>query len=168
MDEQGVVPEAIDFEVGKVVSSRWRVERKLGVGGCGVVYEVRDLQTPSKQSLAALKVETNNQEDGGVLKIEAEVLKRLQDRKHTIRLLQAGKRPDYSFVVLTLCGPDLLKLKETRNLARFSESTTLRLGVLVLYSIKQLHEVGYIHRDIKPGNVTLGWEPRGQSPLLPH
>ncbi|KAI6189086.1 Tau-tubulin kinase 2 [Aphelenchoides besseyi] len=154
MDAAGVVPAAINFDEGKIVSNRWRIEKRLGIGAYGVVYQVADLSRSN--SMAALKVEVNGQEEGGMLKIEAEVLKRLETRPNTIRLFQAGKRPEYSFLAITLCGADLVKLRETHKLSKFSESTTLRIGVHCLYSIKQLHECGYVHRDIKPANCLLG------------
>lgn len=52
---------------------------------------------------AALKVESNSLDDGGVLKLEADVLKKLANRKKCIRLIHAGKRVKYSFIVMTLC-----------------------------------------------------------------
>lgn len=125
---------------------------KLGAGGCGAVYEVAD---PTRTEFkAALKVEANNIEDGGVLKLEAEVLKKLSARSKCIRLLGAGKRKNYSFIVMTLCGPDLMFLKRyvvvdsvteqkvpcmyKRHESRFSAETAVRIGVHALYAIKQV------------------------------
>uniref|UniRef100_A0A914YJZ4 Protein kinase domain-containing protein n=1 Tax=Panagrolaimus superbus TaxID=310955 RepID=A0A914YJZ4_9BILA len=70
----------------------------LGAGGCGAVYEVACLTR--KNFTAALKVEANNIEDGGVLKLEAEVLAKLKNRDNVIRLIDAGKRQKYRYVVL--------------------------------------------------------------------
>ncbi|CAD5232113.1 unnamed protein product [Bursaphelenchus xylophilus] len=155
--------ELVEFKIGKVVCGRWKVMEKLGAGGCGAVYEVAD---PNRlRYRAALKVESNNIEDGGVLKLEAEVLKKLSSRKKCIRLLHAGKRKSYSFIVMTLCGPDLMFLKRVdtdkksmfkHSDNRFSVETTVRIGVHALYAIKQLHEIGYVHRDVKPGNMVIG------------
>uniref|UniRef100_A0AC34GA48 Protein kinase domain-containing protein n=1 Tax=Panagrolaimus sp. ES5 TaxID=591445 RepID=A0AC34GA48_9BILA len=128
----------IKFKPGKVVCGKWKVLEMLGSGGCGAVYEVTSLSR--KNFTAALKVEANNIEDGGVLKLEAEVLAKLKNRENVIRLIDAGKRQKYSFIVITLCGPDLMFLKRVHS----------------LFAIKQLHEIGYTHRDVKPGNMVVG------------
>uniref|UniRef100_A0A7E4VI74 non-specific serine/threonine protein kinase n=1 Tax=Panagrellus redivivus TaxID=6233 RepID=A0A7E4VI74_PANRE len=154
MDENENIPYQIDFSNGRVVSGRWKVLSRIGTGAYGVVYSVQDIQ---KQHLvAALKVELNQEQENSMLKIEFEVLNKLQERPYTIRLYGAGKRTDYSFIVLTLCGADLAKLKSEKKIAKFTESTIYRVGVHALYAIKQLHEVGYVHRDIKPQNFVIG------------
>lgn len=45
--------ELIQFKPGKIVSGRWKIAEKLGSGGCGVVYEVTDINR--KGFNAALK-----------------------------------------------------------------------------------------------------------------
>ncbi len=57
----------------------------------------------------------------------------------------------YSYVVMSLLGPNLMQLKKMCKANTFSAATTNRIGVHALYAIKQLHEIGYVHRDIKPG-----------------
>ncbi|VDM43958.1 unnamed protein product [Toxocara canis] len=164
--EEGCAPPP-DFKAGKdlfveVVNGRWRVTEKIGAGGCGAVYEVSDVK--NKRFSAALKVESNSVGDEGVLKLEAEVLRRLCSLSaHVIRLISAGKRLKYSFLVMTLCGPDLMFLRRMRGVNKydheqdhFSLETTLRIGVHCLYAIKQVHEIGFVHRDVKPGNMVIG------------
>lgn len=56
-----------------------------------------------KNFTAALKVEANNIEDGGVLKLEAEVLVKLKNRDNVIRLVDAGKRKSYWYAYSSLC-----------------------------------------------------------------
>ncbi|VDK85468.1 unnamed protein product, partial [Cylicostephanus goldi] len=85
--------DAIAFANGKVVCGRWKVLARLGAGGCGSVYKVEDLQR--KGYIAALKAEAIVEDDSGVLKLEAAVLKKLANRKNVIRLLMAGKRSKY-------------------------------------------------------------------------
>ncbi|KAI6226513.1 Protein kinase domain-containing protein [Aphelenchoides fujianensis] len=67
------------------------------------------------------------------------------------------------FITMTLCGPDLMFLKRVkgkngnkRDPDRFSAQTVLRIGVQALYQIKVLHEAGFVHRDVKPGNMVIG------------
>lgn len=52
---------------------------------------------------------------------------------------------------MSLLGPNLVQLKKRCEVNTFTAGTTNRIGVHALYAIKQLHEIGYVHRDIKPG-----------------
>uniref|UniRef100_A0A8R1XRZ3 non-specific serine/threonine protein kinase n=2 Tax=Onchocerca TaxID=6281 RepID=A0A8R1XRZ3_ONCVO len=145
MGDEDEIP---DFRPGKVIHGQWKIVEKIGAGGCGAVYEVESAFLP----------------DGGVLKLEAYVLGKLSTAsKHTIRLLHSGKRPKYSFMVMTLCGPDLMFLRKMKGINKirrdddhFSFETTLRIAVHCLFAIKMLHEVGFVHRDVKPGNMVIG------------
>ncbi|RCN48324.1 hypothetical protein ANCCAN_05613, partial [Ancylostoma caninum] len=140
------------FPPGKIIGGRWRIIDKLGEGGMGAVYKVVDRNR--KNFYGAMKVEDGRFE-GGVLKLEVYVLRKLENMKHTVKLYDSGKRRHYCFMVMTLCGRDLMTLKYMSR-KRFSESTTLRLAISTLYAIKQIHEIGYVHRDIKPGNFLIG------------
>ncbi|KAK6752933.1 hypothetical protein RB195_003996 [Necator americanus] len=140
------------FSKGKVVNARWRIVGKLGEGGMGAVYKVEDKNR--KKFLAAMKVE-DDEIEGGVIKLEVFILQKLQPMKDTIRLYDFGKRKKYSFMVMSLLGKDLMMLKRKAG-KQLSESTILRVAVSTLYAIKQVHEIGYVHRDIKPGNFLIG------------
>uniref|UniRef100_A0A914ZJJ9 Protein kinase domain-containing protein n=2 Tax=Parascaris univalens TaxID=6257 RepID=A0A914ZJJ9_PARUN len=141
----------IDLRIGKIVGKRWQIIEKLGEGGCGSVYKVQDIHTMAK---AALKAESNCIAGGSVLKLEVQILKRLQGRRYVAQLLQSAKRTLYSYVVMTLYGHSLNFL--LRRCRCCSTSTQVRVGINILYGIKQLHEVGFVHRDIKPANLAVG------------
>lgn len=144
----------IDFCEGKVINKRWVIEKKLGEGSCATVYKVHDLTNTRVR--AALKVEARSDDSFGVLKKEVAVMQKLQCRKHTVRLLYAGRREYYSYVVMSLFGVNLVQLKRKCNVETFTAATTIRIGVHGLYAIKQLHEIGYVHRDVKPANMVIG------------
>ena len=42
----------------------------------------------------------------------------------------------------------------------FSLSTTLRLGYQILKGIEAIHDVGFLHRDVKPSNFAVGRTPQ--------
>ncbi|PAV85930.1 hypothetical protein WR25_05696 [Diploscapter pachys] len=137
----------------KILSNRWKITRKLGEGGCGAVYKVRDLQNPGQ--FAALKVESNYVQGGSVLKLETAVLKALESKPHVARLLAAAKKEHYSYIVMTLYGESLNQLmKKIGNAC--SVSTMTRIGIHCLSGLKYIHDIGYVHRDIKPANLAMG------------
>uniref|UniRef100_A0A0M3HJ65 Protein kinase domain-containing protein n=1 Tax=Ascaris lumbricoides TaxID=6252 RepID=A0A0M3HJ65_ASCLU len=52
---------------------------------------------------------------------------------------------------MTLFGPNLMQLRKNCRTNTLTASTVCRVGIHALYAIKQVHEIGYVHRDIKPG-----------------
>ncbi|KAK5974931.1 Protein kinase domain-containing protein [Trichostrongylus colubriformis] len=126
----------VQMPKGKVISRRWRILRKLGEGGCGAVYKVEDLQTKKE---AALKAESNFVSGGSVLKLEVQILRRLTNKPYVAQLLHSGKRESYSYIVMTLLGESLRHI--TKRLGRiFSVSTQVRIGINVLFGLKQIHD----------------------------
>jgi len=142
------------LEEGKLINKTWKIVGKLGQGGCGAVYEVENTKTGAR---AALKAESNYVAGGTVLKLEAEVLKKLVNHKFVARMLAEGKKKDYCYMVMTLFGDSLHELFKKCG-KKFKVPTQVRLGMQILYGLKQLHEVGYIHRDLKPANLAIGRE----------
>ncbi|CAD5215401.1 unnamed protein product [Bursaphelenchus xylophilus] len=141
-----------DLDIGKPVNKKWVVEAKVGEGACGVVYRVHDVE--NKKIKAALKTEAND--ENGVLRKEANVIKQLQLRKHMVRLIHCGKREQYSYIVMTLYGKNLNQIKKDYELKNFTHGCVCKIAIQALYAIKQVHEVGYIHRDVKPSNMVIG------------
>ena len=60
------------------------------------------------------------------------------------------------FIVMTLLGPDLAKLRNECANRKFSLPTALRVRLQTLGAINELHGLGFISRDIKPGNFAIG------------
>ncbi|CAJ0606195.1 unnamed protein product [Cylicocyclus nassatus] len=136
---------------GSIVAKEWKIVQKLGEGGFGAVFKVVNVED---RSLAAFKIETRKGK-GSVLKLEAKVLRRLEDCPFVPQLLASGKKPGYSYIVMSLLGPSLNKiLKYYGKIC--SISTQVRVGINALYAIKQLHDYGFIHRDLKPANMAVG------------
>ncbi|CAD6197793.1 unnamed protein product [Caenorhabditis auriculariae] len=146
-------PENEDLPVGKIVGKRYRIIKKLGEGGCGCVYKVQDVD--KEEAFHALKVEFHNSTIGSVLKMEVQILQLLEKKRHVAKLIASGKRPTFTYMVMTLLGESLHNLSRKFG-PTINVSTQMRVAICVLYGLKQLHDVGYIHRDLKPANVAAG------------
>ena len=66
------------------------------------------------------------------------------------RFIGCGRNDRFNYVVMQLQGRNLAELRRAQPRGAFSLSTSLRLGLQILKSIESIHEVGFLHRDIKP------------------
>ncbi|CAI2300952.1 unnamed protein product [Caenorhabditis sp. 36 PRJEB53466] len=150
----------VTFSEGKKFGE-WRIGKVLDEGGFGRVYIATNVNDPSK--IAALKAESNEVEGGSAIKLENMILQKLNKNgpaPHIPVVYMCAKRRRYCYMVMTLLGSNLKSLKAKNKVVNngFSRGTWSRVGIQCLYSLKFVHDNGYIHRDIKPQNFLLGNE----------
>jgi len=147
------LPLANDIIKGESGKS-YRLVQVLGEGGYGTVFKAIEEST---NRIVALKAEKWSKT---VLKIELGVLKvtnNAKAAKHFCQLVDHGKQPhEYMFIVMSLLGPDLARLRNEQIDRKFTLSTAVRVGMQTLTAISELHNVGFLSRDVKPGNFAIG------------
>lgn len=155
--------------VGVIVNTdtnRFEIISVLGAGGFGDVYKVRQLDTTNQENVFALKTETSTVGRAlNRLKVEMTILQEceylpMEKRRHFVRLIDRGRTDTFKFIVMQLVGTSIDKLQKQQSKRRFSFSTTVKLGLETLEGISNLHDLGYLHRDIKPQNFTIGLKER--------
>lgn len=131
---------------------RWLITKKLGEGGFGAVYKCSD-----STGEYALKVEGVN-EQIQVLKMEVYVLTELTKRgsRHFCRIEDKGRYGSFNYVVMTLVGKSLQDLRKEGPGQHMSMGSAIGCGIQTLEALEDLHNIGYLHRDVKPGNYTIG------------
>lgn len=139
----------------------WIPLAEIAKGDVGVVFKVRDLEG---KILAAMKVEIIRK---GLKKkhIEMEILDCLRDSPHSLHLIYHSYSNQTRITVMTLAGPTLGVIKNLMK-NKFSDSTILRLAIRTLLTLKDLHEHGYIHRDLEPENIALSYCKSSRSVFL--
>jgi tRNA A-37 threonylcarbamoyl transferase component Bud32 len=140
---------------GQIIADRYRIERLLGQGGMGSVYQAVQLSVERRVALKLLVDESLDQPQH-VTRFEREALAlaRLAD-PHTVRLFDFGtderRRP---FIVMEfLHGCDVADDLARHGPMRWDQA--LQVCRQVLGSLAEAHDAGIIHRDIKPANLFL-------------
>uniref|UniRef100_A0A915PY24 Protein kinase domain-containing protein n=1 Tax=Setaria digitata TaxID=48799 RepID=A0A915PY24_9BILA len=152
MGDLGLKP---NIRIGAIIAEQWTIKKKLGEGSCGTVFLLANISNPKAH--AAMKVEPLMlNRDDEILKMEVFVLKKMQKSKHACRLFSAGRTNTFSYMIMSLLGQNLSDLRYMMPSKRFTTSTSLRLGKQGLQALKDLHNIGFIHRDVKPLNFSLG------------
>ncbi|KAH0787077.1 CK1 family protein kinase [Histomonas meleagridis] len=122
---------------------------KIGQGAFGEIYSAIDQKTGL---IWAIKTEANSSKRK-TLTFEYQILARVQSSPTFPRLGILGHGKDFGFISMELLGPSLATiLKELPN-HNFSFSTGIRASYYILKCIESLHVFGFVHRDIKPGNI---------------
>ncbi|KAF1751082.1 hypothetical protein GCK72_017634 [Caenorhabditis remanei] len=141
------------LQVGQVIRERWKIKAKIGGGGFGEIYEATDVQNHHER--VAIKVESSKATKQ-VLKMEVAVLRRLQGKKHACKFYGCGRNDKFNYLVMSLQGKNLADLRREAPKQCFNLSTAVRVGLQILNGIREIHSIGFLHRDVKPSNFAMG------------
>lgn len=141
------------LQAGQVISGRFRLERLLGRGGMGTVWEARHLSLETQIAIKFLNADLSRRHDV-LARFAREATSAARIRSpHVVGILDSGFTDDgRGFIAMELLrGEDL-----SRRLARFGRLTVNETSLLVAQVCRGLakaHSVGVIHRDLKPENI---------------
>ncbi|HWZ92496.1 MAG TPA: protein kinase [Polyangiaceae bacterium] len=151
-----ILTEFREFQDGELIAgTRYRVVRLIGVGGMGSVYEVEHVELGKRFVLKALLRELARREDlVARLRNEWRALARLQ-HANIVNVTDAGTSGGgVPFYVMERLDGDTLavRLKQKRRLHVLE---AVAIAAQVLEALSAAHDIGIIHRDVKPANIFL-------------
>ncbi|MCT2586549.1 serine/threonine-protein kinase [Actinophytocola gossypii] len=153
---------------GQLLAERYRLSRRIAVGGMGEVWEAADTRLDRRVAVKVLKPELCG---------DAEFLHRFRTEARTTASLNhpgIAAVHDYGETAAIVDGPKdtaylVMELVEGDPLAailakerRISAERTLEILEQAGNALQAAHERGFVHRDVKPGNIMVTPTPDGR------
>ena len=142
--------------INQVLNGTYRIQRVIGEGGMGAVYEALHEQEDRRYALKLLSPQSGAPSADAIARFwrEAEVTSRLR-HPHIVECVDFNKtREGMLYIVMELLeGEDLAD-----RLARVSRLDLLQTATILKQATSALqfaHDQGVIHRDLKPSNTFL-------------
>lgn len=154
--DAGVVRGDAERWVGAVLEGRYVIDRPLGRGGMGAVFEGRHVGLGRRVAIKLLHPELAREtEHVARFRREAKVVGALR-HPHIVEVLDtsgdASEGPAYCVMEL-LEGPSLSAV--LREVTELEPARAVRIARQVLSALAAAHAAGVVHRDIKPPNIVI-------------
>ncbi len=143
----------------------YRLLRRLGEGGCGVVYMAEQLEPVRRQvALKIIRPGMDTPTGLACFEMERRALA-LMDHPNIARVLEAGSTPSGLpyFVMEWVQGT---KITDYCDQHQLDISRRLELFVQICHAVQHAHQKGVIHRDIKPDNILVTLHDGNAAPKL--
>jgi serine/threonine protein kinase len=150
----GIRPKPTDPWIGAVLAGRYQISRHLIDGGMGHVYVGEQLNLGSPVAIKLLSGELSDASSARRFEREVSATAQLW-HPNIVRVLDCGVTSrGTSFLVMELCsGVDLGELLERDALGRGApghRERVVRVLEQIARALDAAHEVGLVHRDLKP------------------
>jgi serine/threonine-protein kinase len=137
---------------GTVLADKYRLERKLGQGGMGAVWRAEHVQLRSPVAIKLIDHQIVAHPDALARFLrEAQSAAALRS-PHVVQILDFGADRGVPYIAMELLEGESLADRIAR-VGRLSPPDVARLMTQVARALGKAHEMGIVHRDIKPDNI---------------
>ncbi|CAH8673183.1 unnamed protein product [Schistosoma rodhaini] len=147
-------PSAI-VPVGDIIKRRFRVEKILGEGSYGQVFECFDLYTNSLTAVKALKPQSDYSDAARHEVNVLETIARLdtKDRSHCISSIDFFEWHEHFYIVFPLLGPSVFTFLEKNDYEPYTIEQCAIIVRQLCEAVAFLHRNKLTHTDLKPENI---------------
>jgi serine/threonine protein kinase len=154
-------PDTSELAPGALIADRYRVLRKIGEGGMGLLYACFDTVL-SREVAVKLMQRSLATEPLVAERLMREAMLAAQLRRHVAQVFDCGMLDtgEPYIVMELLSGRDMYAVLRESGPLRPEELSAIVLQVCD--GLAEAHEKGIIHRDLKPENLFRATEPTGE------
>jgi len=151
-------------ESGAIIGGRYRVGRRLGKGGMGIVVEATHLKLGTHVAIKVLRADRSDPESVERFLREARAAAQLRG-EHICRVHDFGTLDDGSpFMVMELLhGSDLAGV--VNRSGPLDPAIASKYILQTCAAIAEAHALGIVHRDLKPSNLYVVDRPDGSASI---
>lgn len=142
--EGGTRPQLTRYELGEL----------LGEGGQARVFRAVDRSDGAELALKVLRPEVAKDPRAVRRFVEESKLLMQLDNPHIVHGRRVAREGDVFFCAMDVIEGECLQDTLARD-GRLDEDTALRVVRQIADALQHLHERGFVHRDVKPGNIML-------------
>ncbi|MEV0091564.1 protein kinase [Streptomyces sp. NPDC050738] len=143
---------------GLLIATRYRLGEIIGQGGMGRVWQAADEILDRRVAIKEMRIDDLDAEDSRIRRErtlrEARATARI-DHPNVVRVYDVVEEGDRLWIVMELVASRSLE-KVLIEDGPLSPREAARVGMGLVAALREVHAVGVLHRDIKPGNVLLG------------
>ncbi len=143
-----------EMTTGTTFADRYQVIEELGHGGMGEVYKVLDLKVKEKVALKLIKPEVAaDPETIDRFSNELRLARKIR-HKNVCGMYDLGEAEGYHYITMEYVhGEDLKSM--IRMSTGLTIGTVLSVGKQVCEGLAEAHNLGVVHRDLKPQNIMI-------------
>jgi tRNA A-37 threonylcarbamoyl transferase component Bud32 len=145
-------PEYVEA-LNAALAGRYELQGEIGRGGMATVYLARDLRHDSRVAVKVLRPELALAMGAERFAREIRITASLQ-HPHILPILDSGEAAGTVYFVMPFVEGESLQQRLQRE-TRLPVEEAVRLVAEVADGLAHAHAAGFIHRDIKPGNILL-------------
>ncbi|HVJ16839.1 MAG TPA: protein kinase [Polyangiaceae bacterium] len=156
----------MSLEIGQFVENKYRINRLIGEGGMGAVYEGENVRINRRVAIKVLHAAfTGNAEVMQRFEREAQAAGRIGN-DHILEVLDLGALDDGDrFIVMEFLDGEALSSRIKKS-GRLSPPQLAPLMRQVLVGLGAAHRAGIVHRDLKPDNIFILREKAGKADFV--
>lgn len=137
-----------------IIHKKYVVQKLVQSGNFGTVYKGYNMRTNEQVAIKTSVIKNGI----NLLKNEATIYKLLKDLNGVPNIKWYGCIDGISYIVINWLGESLYTLKTLQIEQMKNLAFILQIGINIVNILKNIHNNGFIHRDIKPDNIMIDFK----------